>query len=383
MAHHHQGGNTWRSTKATAILGYPVSDWLKADFLPAHIHPDDQSSILKLQKIDTGEKAEVEFRIVAAAGHWVPVRNIISFAESANARRVLRGIMLDVTERKKLESDLAQSQKLESVGRLAAGIAHEINTPVQFVSDSIHFVRDGTHDLSALIEKYQQLHRASATQVSAELTAEITRTEENLDLPYLLDRMPKALDRALSGLSHVAVIVRSMKEFAHPDQLDKTGVDLNQAIASTLTIANNECKYVADVQTDLGELPAVTCYAGDINQVVLNVVVNAAHAIADQVQGTDRRGRIGVRTWCDGEQVVIAISDTGAGIPEPIRSKIFDPFFTTKSVGRGTGQGLAIARSVVVDKHGGTIDFETEVGRGTTFFIRLPIDGVPVTVEVA
>jgi signal transduction histidine kinase len=290
--------------------------------------------------------------------------------------------MLDVTERKKLESDLAQAQKLESVGRLASGIAHEINTPVQFVSDSIHFVRDGTQDLSMLIEKYQQLRLSSVVPVSSELAADIARAEESVDLPYLLDRMPKALDRALSGLGHVAVIVRSMKEFAHPDQKDKTGIDLNKAIASTLMIANNECKYVADVETDFGELPAVNCFAGDINQVILNVVVNAAHAIGDQVQGTDRKGRINVQTCHDGEHVVIAISDTGSGIPSSIRDKIFDPFFTTKGVGRGTGQGLAIARSIVVDRHGGTIEFETEVGRGTTFFIRLPI-GEPVAVEVA
>ena len=160
-------------------------------------------------------------------------------------------------------------------------------------------------------------------------------------------------------------------------------MDLNQSIASTLMIARNECKYVADLETDFDDLPDVTCHVGEVNQVILNIVVNAAHAIADRVSGTDEKGLIHVKTRRDDDCVMISISDTGGGIPEEIRDKIFDPFFTTKKVGRGTGQGLAIARSVVVDKHGGTIAFKTEVGKGTTFFIRLPIEGVPNTIEAA
>jgi signal transduction histidine kinase len=151
--------------------------------------------------------------------------------------------------------------------------------------------------------------------------------------------------------------------------------DLNQAIQSTLVIASNEYKYVAEVETDLGDLPLVNCYAGEINQVVLNLIVNAAHAIGDVVKETQAKGKIRVATRVLDDQVEIAISDTGKGIPVEVRAKIFDPFFTTKEVGKGTGQGLAIARSVVVDKHGGTLHFETEVGRGTTFYIRLPING--------
>jgi len=169
--------------------------------------------------------------------------------------------------------------------------------------------------------------------------------------------------------------VRSMKEFAHPDQKEMIAVDLNQAINSTLVIARNEYKYLADVETDLGELPLVICHGGDVNQVILNIVVNAAHAIGDVLHGTDGRGRIKVQTRRDGASVEIRISDTGGGIPEAIRSRIFEPFFTTKEVGRGTGQGLAIARAVILERHGGDLTFETEAGRGTTFIIRLPIDG--------
>jgi two-component system, NtrC family, sensor kinase len=193
------------------------------------------------------------------------------------------------------------------------------------------------------------------------------------DLTYLVDHMPNAIDRALDGLDRVASIVRSMKEFAHPDAMEMTYVDLNRAVESTLIIARNEYKYVADVQTDFGHLPLVRCHAGDVNQAVLNVVVNAAHAIADVVAGTPNRGLITVRTRVDHDDVVVSIGDTGGGIPEAIRDRICDPFFTTKEVGRGTGQGLAITRTVIVDRHRGELTFDSVIGRGTTCHLRLPI----------
>jgi signal transduction histidine kinase len=200
---------------------------------------------------------------------------------------------------------------------------------------------------------------------------------EMADLPYLAENVPKALDRALEGLGRVATIVRSMKEFAHPDSETMAHADLNHAIENTLTMARNEYRGVAELETDFGELPPIRCHVGELNQAVLNIVVNAAHAIADVVHGTGHKGRIRVRTHRDGDDVVIAISDTGPGIPDDIRGRIFDPFFTTKEVGRGSGQGLAIAHSVIVDKHHGRIAVDTELGKGTTFTIRLAIDGAP------
>jgi two-component system, NtrC family, sensor kinase len=185
--------------------------------------------------------------------------------------------------------------------------------------------------------------------------------------------VPKALDRSIEGLGRVATIVRSMKEFAHPDQKNKTPVNLNQAISSTLIMASNEYKYVADVETDLGDIPLVSCHGGEVNQAVLNIIVNAAHAVDDVVKGSSARGRIKIRTRREGDCVVISISDTGGGIPLHVRDRIFDPFFTTKEVGKGTGQGLAIARQVVREKHGGDLTFESVLGAGTTFHIRLPI----------
>jgi signal transduction histidine kinase len=315
----------------------------------------------------------------------VDLRWVASCEQSDNTgqHKVLRGMMLDVTDQRRLENELAQAQKLESVGRLAAGVAHEINTPVQFVSDSVSFVREAMDDLSEIVDKYRELRTAteSGTNVAEAATA-AEEAEDDADLDYILENAPVALDRARDGLGRVAAIVRSMKEFAHPDRKEMSQADLNQAIQSTLVIASNEYKYVAEIETAFEQIPPVNCYAGEVNQVVLNLIVNAAHAIGDVVKGTDKKGKIRVGTRVLGDQVEIAITDTGKGIPVEVRSRIFDPFFTTKEVGKGTGQGLAIARAVVVDKHGGTLHFETELGQGTTFYIRLPIAG-PATASAA
>jgi signal transduction histidine kinase len=233
-------------------------------------------------------------------------------------------------------------------------------------------------DLSQIVDKYRELRAATERTQDAAVVAAVKAAEEaedDADLDYILENAPVALDRARDGLGRVAAIVRSMKEFAHPDRKEMVQTDLNQAIASTLVIASNEYKYVAEVETSFGDLPPVNCYAGEINQVVLNLIVNAAHAIGDVVKGTPDKGKIRVSTRLLDDQVEIAIADSGKGIPVEVRSRIFDPFFTTKEVGKGTGQGLAIARTVVVEKHKGTLHFETEVGRGTTFFIRLPVNG--------
>jgi signal transduction histidine kinase len=216
-----------------------------------------------------------------------------------------------------------------------------------------------------------------ATQTGGDMLAALRRVEDAetaADLDYILQNAPAALDSSIEGLGRIATIVRSLKEFAHPDQAKKALADLNQAIRSTLVVAHNEYKFIAELHTDLGDLPLVPCFLGEINQVVLNLLVNASHAISDVVKDSRKFGKIEVRTRLDGNEVEISISDTGAGIPEAARGKIFDPFFTTKEVGKGTGQGLAIARSVIVGKHGGTLRFETECGKGTTFFIRLPVN---------
>ena len=272
------------------------------------------------------------------------------------------------SESKRLELELHQAQKLEAVGRLAAGIAHEINTPIQFIGDNTHFLGDAFVALAEMLALQREALAQAAPAEAERLAAEA----ERLELDYFLDNVPATVRQSIEGVGRVASIVRAMKEFAHPDQKEMVATDLNRALQATLAVARNEYKYVAEVSTELGDLPLVTCHPGDVNQVFLNVLVNAAHAIGDKVQGTGGRGRIGVTTRVDGDAVVVAISDTGGGIPEAIHDKVFEPFFTTKEVGRGTGQGLAIARNII-EQHRGTLRFETVAGEGTAFFIRLPI----------
>lgn len=281
----------------------------------------------------------------------------------------------DITEQVKLEHDIAQSQKLESIGQLAAGIAHEINTPIQFVGDNTKFLNESFTDVLSVLSHYRALLDAAKTNVCTPALIEAcVAANQKADLDYLLSEIPQAIVQSLDGIARVSTIVQAMKEFAHPGLNEKTEVNLNNAVMSTLTVASNEWKYVAEMLTHLDpSLPPVPCLVGEFNQVVLNIIVNAAHAIADVVRNSGAKGTITVSTERAGDSAEIRISDTGGGIPESIRSNIFDPFFTTKEVGKGTGQGLAIARSVVVDKHGGTITVESEPGRGTTFVIRLPL----------
>jgi signal transduction histidine kinase len=361
-------------------LGFSEELWKQIGFLDK-LMPRDRNGPGR-RSIDESKPGsfEIETSVLTEDEQRVDLRWVVS-CENTGAHKVLRGMMLDVTDQRRMETELAQAQKLESVGRLAAGVAHEINTPVQFVSDSVHFVREAMDDLTQIVDKYRELRTAtqdpnnkSGAGVAAAAKA-AEDAEDEADLDYILENAPVALDRARDGLGRVAAIVRSMKEFAHPDRKEMAQVDINQAISSTLVIATNEYKYVAEMETDFSTLPPVNCYAGEINQVVLNLIVNAAHAIGDVVKGTVEKGKIRVVTRVLGDQIEIAISDTGRGIPVEVRSRIFDPFFTTKDVGKGTGQGLAIARSVIVDKHGGTLHFETEVGQGTSFYIRLPIAG--------
>ena len=365
-----------------ARLGFNESLWKQIGFLDKLMPRDRNGAVrTKLDDSPTGS-FEIEASVLTHDDKRVDLRWVASCekSEQTGQHKVLRGMMLDVTDQRRLESELAQAQKLESVGRLAAGVAHEINTPVQFVSDSVSFVREAMDDLSEIVDKYRQLRTVtqSADNSGTVIMAAVKATEEaedDADLDYILENAPVALDRARDGLGRVAAIVRSMKEFAHPDRKEMAQSNLNQAIQSTLVIASNEYKYVAEVETSFAEIPLVNCYGGEINQVVLNLIVNAAHTIGDVVKGTDKKGKIRVATRVLDDKVEISIGDTGKGIPVDVRARIFDPFFTTKEVGKGTGQGLAIARSVIVDKHGGTLHFETELGVGTTFYIRLPING--------
>jgi PAS domain S-box-containing protein len=281
----------------------------------------------------------------------------------------------EMQERNRVVIELQLAQKLESVGRLAAGIAHEINTPIQYVGDGVHFLRSAFEDFNQLLDGWRSAADALAEHPAhSALRVEVAELSAKYDLDFLRAEIPKAFERTSDGVERVANIVKAMREFAHPHTNEQNPADLNHAIGSTLLVASNEYKYFAKVHTEFAELPAVVCNIGELNQVFLNLIVNAAHAIHDA--GRDiNTGEIKISTAVDGNAVLIRISDNGCGVPPENLSKLFDPFFTTKEVGRGTGQGLAITHSIVVDKHGGHIGVTSVVGTGTEFTLSLPVAG--------
>jgi len=282
----------------------------------------------------------------------------------------------DITELKKIESQLVFSQKMESIGQLAAGIAHEINTPMQYIGDNMVFLMNSFGDICEFFKLVNDLV-ASADKGLAppELIERLKDIHIKLDINYLEGEIPEAIEQTQKGIRRVTELVLAMKEFSHPGAKEKMFSDINSAIEGTITISKNEWKYVADLETVLDRnLPRVYCVINEINQVVLNMIVNAAQSIKEVLQPESLyKGKIVITTREEGEYVQIIISDTGNGIPESIIHKIYDPFFTTKDVGKGTGQGLSIAHDIIVHKHGGSINVESEIGKGTTFTMSLPI----------
>ncbi|MDF7798104.1 ATP-binding protein [Pontiellaceae bacterium B1224] len=280
------------------------------------------------------------------------------------------GISRDITINKKLEGQLAQAQKLESVGQLAAGIAHEINTPIQFVSDNLCFLKDSVQELLTLADQYRQfIQFAKKSGFDPASIKEQETFLDDADMEYQTEELPKAIEQSLEGTDRVSKIVRAMKEFSHPGSSEMSDANLNEAIETTLIVTNNEWKFVATVETNFAkDLPSVPCLISELNQVVLNMIVNARDAIEE----TGEMGTITLSTTYDDHWVIARISDSGAGMPENIQSRIFDPFYTTKEVGKGSGQGLAIAHNVIVNKHGGELNVISKPSEGATFEIKLP-----------
>ena len=348
------------------------------------IAPEDRDRAMKnLQKtLDEGIVRDVEYRLLGKDGSgFTGELSAALVKDHAGTPVAFVATTRDITDRKFLEVQLVQAQKLESIGRLAAGIAHEINTPIQYIGDNVHFLKEAFGTLIEGIEICSTPRESDESGPRESDRAEKAKdTNREAEVEYLTGEIPAAIEQSLEGVAQVAKIVRAMKEFSHPGTVEKTSIDINRAIESTITVSRNEWKYVAEMITDLDPgLPLVPCLPGDFKQVILNLIINAAHSVAEAAdERKNGKGTIEISTRSGGEGIEIRISDTGAGIPEAIQHNIFDPFFTTKEIGKGTGQGLAIARSVIVEKHGGTIAFETETGRGTEFIIRLPVTAMEV-----
>lgn len=364
----------YRSPSFERVLGYTAEE-LAARLVFELIHPDDRPAVTATFRdcLQRHLKLTSEFRMQHKDGTWLTMDSHASpFRTGFGATEGTLFVTRDITERRKLEMQLRQSQKLESIGQLAAGIAHEINTPMQFIGDNTRFLEQTFADLHPLLQAYGALLAAAETgSASPDLIGTARAAHDAASPDYLCSEIPKAIKDTLEGVARTTKIVRAMKTFSHPGAGEKRPVDLREAIESTLTISRSEWRHVADVVTEFeADLPTVPLLAAEFNQALLNLIINATHAIADTKAS---KGTITVSARRDGEWIEVRVRDTGTGIPEKVQMRIFEPFFTTKPMGKGTGQGLTIARSVVVDQHGGTLDFESAPGQGTTFIIRVPL----------
>lgn len=348
-----------------------------------NLHQDERWRKEILRVFETGEARNFEFTFPGPDGPCYREARLVPESSSTGEVEFVLALTRDVTEQKRIDKErqlvdlqLRQAQKMEAIGQLAAGIAHEINTPTQYVGDNTRFLKDAFQSIVFALRGYNELIAAAKQNaVTPELVARAEDIVRQADLEYHFEQIPAAINETLEGVERVTKIVRAMKEFSHPGGREKNAADLNKAIESTVTVARNEWKYVAETVLELDPgLPLVPCFIGEFNQAILNLVVNAAHSISDVVRSRpNTKGKITIRTRRDGDYAEVRVSDTGTGIPEEHRHRIFEPFFTTKDVGRGTGQGLTVVYSSIVKKHGGRVTFETETGKGTTFILRLPL----------
>ena len=326
----------------------------------------DRKSYTDVQKcfqevIEHGDARELEIKLVHGSVEYYAYMQVRPYSGSQEGENLFEGMFYDITERKKVEEELNQTQIHQSLGRLVAGIAHEINTPMQFISDNLMFLKDACRDFINAIN-------SQANQVDAECDID--------DMDYLREEVPQAIDQSIEGLGRVSAMISAMRDFSKIDRDKKTDSDINRIIENTLIILRNNLKYIANIQCEYDDyLPKIKCYCDDLNQVFLNLLINAGHSIEHiRESNSEHEGLINIRTSVnDRDEVVIEISDNGTGISEEVQKKMFEAFFTTKERGKGTGQGLYITRNIIIEKHKGTIDFETESGVGTKFIIKLPI----------
>lgn len=377
-----EGKFNFVNRRAESIMGYTTEQWLSLRF-SSLIHEEDRDILATAFQTDkpANESADIVCRLKRANGSYAWIRNIITLGDLAGNKPIAHGVFFDITasieaaeENKTLQLRLQQGQKLEAIGQLAAGVAHEINTPIQYIGDNISFLTDSCQELFNYVDQCQQLiSQAEQQQFEPRLTEQIQASADDISLDYLRDELPAALTEAKEGTERVADIVKAMKEFSHPGAKVAQRIDLSRAVNNSISMAKNEWKLHAKVEFTPDEsLPLVECFAGELNQVLLNIIVNAAHAIQEKWPRGDQ-GLISINTRLEDNHVAIAITDNGAGMPGSVKQRIFDPFYTTKEVGKGSGQGMSIAYAIIVEQHGGEINIDSVEGEGTTFTLNLPL----------
>jgi PAS domain S-box-containing protein len=367
--------------KTQEITGYPAEELAQIQLINL-IHPEDRDRVFEgYKKRLNGEKHSdaLSFRIISKTGQeiWAQLNTTSITWEgrpaTLNFLRDISELKQAEEERKQIEAQLFQSEKMASIGQLAAGVAHEINNPTGFVSSNLKTLSEYIEDISSLLKEYRKLF-AKLKQNSGiddlagipEHLKRITAIEEEADFEFVLKDIFELIEESREGTERIKKIVQDLKDFAHPGEDKPKFADINKNMDSTVNVVWNELKYKADVAKDYGELPRVQCYPQLLNQVFMNLLVNAAQSI-------EKHGRIRIKTRADNGYVEIKISDTGPGIPKENLHRIFDPFYTTKDVGKGTGLGLNVAYNII-KKHHGKIDVKSDVGKGTTFTVRIPTE---------
>ena len=356
------------------LLGYTAEE-LKSTVSFQQIHPDDRAAVTQAAQraLETGVGQTVEYRMQRKDGTYITLESHGSFIRDSKGE--IQAFVIsarDVSARRMA----MQTEKLSAIGQLAAGIAHELNTPVQYISDNITFIGESWSQVeSAIPLSVAPVHAAAAAASSSSDASVTAGAASSADWEWLRQEVPRAIAQSREGIRRMSKILGAMRRFSHTGGGEREHVDLNEALDATLTVVQNQIKHLSDVETDYQpDLPRVECYSDELNQVFLNLIVNAAHAIRDASAGQGRpRGNLTIRTRQVGDMVQIEVQDNGTGIPLHARAHVFDPFFTTKKVGEGTGQGLSICHDIVVHKHHGKIWFDTEIDRGTTFFVTVPI----------
>lgn len=366
-----------------ALLGVASEDELRpANFRDFYADPAERDRLVRGWESGRHDTWKVEVKLRRRDGREISVVSEARLIRNERGRvESIEGMFTDVTalrraeaERRTLETHLRLSQKLESVGRLAAGVAHEINSPMQVLGDNVHFLKRAFATFSDVVDSYQRILDRELDGECSELARGLHELASEAELPQTLEAAPGALKRAGDNIDAVNRIVAALTELAHPKQGVKTRTDVNALVETALVVTRNEYKTVARVDTDFADVPSLLLQKNELCQVLINLVINSAHAIESATRQDGRRGVIRVVTRVEGDAVAIRVADNGCGIPRAALDKVFDPFFTTKDVGRGTGQGLAIARSMVVDKHGGDIGVDSTPGVGATFTIKLPLE---------
>lgn len=375
---YNRAAETLTGFEAFEVIGHSLQNFFQ--IIDPFTRQVIQSPVHNLYKMDWAQENNPEYKpplLITKSGERILVAGSIALIKSQAGEQMGHVIVFqDITEKHRAETQLLLSQKMEAIGQLAAGIAHEINTPIQYVGDNLRFLQKMVSKFAEILNAYQNATLETAQPLLQETIDDINNLSKKNKIQSYLQESPVAIEEALDGVERVRKIVMAMREFSHPSEKKKKPADINHGIETTIVISRNEWKYFAELDTDLDpELPMVNCQIDEINQVVLNMIVNASQSIQEKMPaGSEQKGRISIRTQRANSKILISIQDTGKGIPEDIRMRIFEPFFTTKGIGKGTGQGLSLAHNIIVKKHQGMIKVDSILDQGSTFTIELPID---------